>query len=199
MFFHPLIFVFARITHHSIDPVHIRKQSWFPFVLVGLTEMVCKVRVCGFVLCSPCLYILVPNSYFIVFPEAVRSYCLNEYSISVACESMRKRHYSNPALTCHGWAVPITFSWFPKERRVMRSSPVSLVLAVPSLPPPLSPFVFTNNFWTPWLSSASFSRAEVWNLLNSSRCNEYWQSGSGVVLHGGKGFQCKMEPLLGCR
>lgn len=101
MLFHSLIFFFARITHHSIDPVHIRKQSWFPFVLVEPTEMLCKVRVCGSVLCSPCLCILAPNSYFIGFPGAVISYCLNEYSMSVACEGMRKRHYSNPAwLSC---------------------------------------------------------------------------------------------------
>lgn len=204
MLFHSLIFFFARITHHSIHPVHIRKRSWFPFVLVELTEMVCKVSICAFVLCSPCLCIPVPNSYFIVFPEAVISYCLNEYSIFMACEGMRKRLYSNSALTCHGWAAPITFSCFPKERRVVRSSPVSLVLAVSSLPPPLSPFLFSNNFRSPWLSSVSFSREEVWNLLNSLRCNEYWQSGSGealqgVVLHGGKGFQCKMELLLECR
>lgn len=102
MLFHSLIFFFSRITLHSIVPVHLRKQSWFPFVLVELTEMVCKVRVCGFVLCSPCLCILVPNSYFIVFSEAVISYCLNEYSIFVACGGMRKRHYCNSALTCRG-------------------------------------------------------------------------------------------------
>lgn len=138
MLFHPLIFFFARITLHSIDPVHLRKQSWFPSVLVVLTVMVCKVRVCGFVLCSPCLCILLPNSHFIVFPEAVISCCLNEYSISVACEGMRKRHYCNSALTCRGLAVPITFSWFPKERRAVRSSRVSgfgsLLPSSPSLP-----------------------------------------------------------------
>lgn len=94
MLFHSLIFFFTRITHHSIDPVHIKKQNWFPFGFVELIEMVCKVRVCGFVLCSFCLCILVPNSYFIAFPEAVISYCLNEYSIFVGCEGMRKRHFS---------------------------------------------------------------------------------------------------------
>lgn len=108
------------------------------------------------------LCILVPNSYFIVFPEAAISYCLNEYSIFMACEGMRKRHYSNSALTCRGRAVPVTFSWFPKERRVVRSFPVSLVLAVPSLSPPFflllsSPITFEAPGWvqSPFLEQKS--------------------------------------------
>lgn len=118
------------------------------------------------VLRSPYVCILIINIYFIAFAEAIIRILSIPYLWHV---KKWQKHYSNPAFMYHGWTILIILSWFPKEMKFMRSSPLCLFLSVSSsLPLSLSPSILTNNIWTYWPSSVIFAlEGEVWNILSS--------------------------------